>query len=78
MVIPMVLFYETIFSSCLEIAVGTACSYEHSCKEHGSPYGVCGDGCSCICSQNPINNVLLVFVKCHIMSFLVFLIENML
>jgi hypothetical protein len=72
----MVLFYETVFSSCLEITVGTTCRCEH--KEHGSPYGVCGDGYSCICSQNPINNVLLVFVKYHIISFLVFLIENML
>lgn len=38
----------------LEITIGTTCSCHKWCKEHGSPYGVCGDGPTCICRHHPI------------------------
>ncbi len=39
---------------CLEITIGTTCSCHQWCKEHGSPYGVCGDDPTCICRHHPI------------------------
>jgi hypothetical protein len=35
-------------------AVESGCECEDSCRKKGQPYGLCGDGYSCICSSKPI------------------------
>lgn len=40
---------------CLETTIGTTCGCAQWCKNHDdSPYGVCGDGHTCICRHEPI------------------------
>lgn len=39
----------------LETTIGTTCGCAQWCKNHGgAPYGVCGDGHTCICRHEPI------------------------
>jgi len=40
--------------SSLEFTEGFECSCNQWCKENGSSYGICGDGHTCICGENPI------------------------
>ncbi len=42
------------FNFCLEFTEGFKCGCDRWCKKHRSSYGICGDGPTCICTQNPI------------------------
>jgi hypothetical protein len=42
------------FNFCLEFTEGFKCGCDRWCKKQRSSYGVCGDGPTCICTQNPI------------------------
>jgi hypothetical protein len=43
-----------VFNFCLEFTEGFKCGCDRWCKKQRSSYGVCGDGPTCICTQNPI------------------------
>lgn len=42
------------FLFCLDYSEGTKCGCAQWCNEHGSRFGVCGSGHTCICKPHPI------------------------